>query len=615
MTVFRLKKHYLKVVFALTYLIACLPDVLAQTITITTPSTEIRVAEGRDYATYELGNRWDMHCPDWNGAPNFPGDSVWDAVFTCDLVVSRNRCVTNELFSGGTYSATSTNTCNNANNPDANLIYVSPGPVAGVGLSNGRIYPISTGTYRHFTAKVRTTNTANNQGGMVFFQTSADANDPFGRAGFKTIQPGQWQIVTFDMINDINIGGNATLTWDGQSSVIGFRFDPTPNNNIDFEIDWARLTTDASNPLAPDSSLNVEWSATGIGGGSTFSITAIDNDGAEFVLAESLGSAVRSATVDLSKLAPGAYAIEVSSNGTSDQSGFLVIVNHAPEIHITQPDKVGDESRDFADEVLGNPWGPMDAADIITDNAGQTNLQSILFDNGELLADAPDAGLNPGDPRMTFEMSETLDSDFYRMLSYEFELEGEPGQIGSVARIHWGTDPKPIPIPDTVTDDIRVRAGMNTYVLGDMHEVPDKDGFINQWQGQITNLRFDPHEVNDTRFIVFRSMRIRPFDTSTGNYLIEWDLKDENSPNDTLLLDLYFDEDRNPDNANDTLIIGNLDASNGLSNYLWNTDGLPEDVVEIRAEVSDGFNTVSRYASGPLSIIDSLIFTDGFELF
>lgn len=615
MTEIRLKTFKLIAVNMFVSLLLFNPTTRAQSITVTAPSAETRIAEGRDYATYELANRWDMTCPDWIGAPNFPGDPIWDAFFTCDLVVSKSRCVTNEIFTSGIYAARSTNTCNNANVPDANLIFVSPGPVAGVELSNGRIYPIDTSTYRHFTVKVRTTNTGSNQPGMVFFQTSADASDPIGRAGFKTIAPGDWQIITFDMINDINIGGNATLTWDGQDTVIGFRLDPTPNNNINFEIDWARLTTDADSPMAPDSSLLVEWTASGIGGGSTFTITAIDDDGAEFVLAESLGSAVRSAIVDLSKLAPGAYAIEVSSGGTSDQSGFHALVNHAPELHITQPDKLGDESRDFASDVLGNPWGPMDTADIITDNDGQTNLQNILFDNGELLADAPDAGLNPGDPRMTFEMSETLDSDFYRMLSYEFELEGEPGQTGSVARIHWGTDPKPIPIPDTVSDDIRVRAGMNTYVVGDMHEVPDKDGFINQWQGQITNLRFDPHEVNDTRFIVFRSMRIRPFDTSTGNYLIEWDLIDENSPNDTLLLNLYFDEDRNPDNANDTLIIGNLDVSNGLSNYLWNTDGLPEDVVEIRAEVSDGFNTVSRYASGPLSIIDSLIFTDGFELF
>jgi len=590
----------------------CVECAQAQSIQVTEPADDIRVPEGRSYATWELGNRWDMQCPDWNGFSGFPGDPLWDGRFTCDLVVSRNRCVTNESFENGSYFATSTSACNDNENPDPNLILVSPGPVAGVGLSNGRIHPIQTGVYRHFTVKIRTLNTENNQGSMVFFQTSADANEPFGRTDFGRIEPGGWRILSFDMLQDVPAGSQ--LTWDGQDEAIGFRYDPVPNEGIDFEIDWARLSGDPALADAPETEAGVQWTASGLANGSEVSISAVDEDGAELLLAEGIPATAGSATVDLARLAPGAYAIRIASDGVSATSQGRFLVNAAPEFHLTEPDRRGDESRDYALDVLGNAWGLMDSGDILTGNTAQTNLESIAFLGGELVADAPDGGVSPGDPRITFATPVPIDTSIYRMLSYEYQLEILPDQIGSVARIHWGTSTGVDPTPDTVTDDIRVRRGFNTYVLGDMRNVPDRDGVIGQWNGDVTVLRFDPHEVDATREIVFRNLRIRPLDTAAPLFAIRWEV-DDIEGSDSLALSLYLDPDRDPDNGNEVLIAENLDAT-AASSFTWNSSQTPAGEFFVLAEVSDGFNTVSRYATGPVVVVAEdagLIFADGFE--
>lgn len=597
---------------AFTTLLAAFPaGVSGQSIEITEPAVDQRVAEGRDYATWQLGNRWDMDCPNWNGIPGFPGDPVWDGRFTCDLVVSRSRCVINESFSDGSYFATSTSTCNNAANPDPNLILVSPGPVAGVGLSNGRRFPINTGIYRNFTVKIRTLNTSNNQGSMVFFQTSADANDPFGRTGFKPIFPNGWQILSFDLLEDVP--GASQLNWDGQEEVIGLRFDPVPNDGIDFEVDWVRLSADPGLTDVPDSTATIEWTSDGLGAGDEVVVSAVDADGAELVLANGISGASNTTVVDLSRLAPGAYRIRVAASGASDLSTGRLLVNSAPEVHITEPDKMGDESRSYALDELSNAWGPMDADDILTGNPAQTNLENIVFVGGELIADAPDGGVSPGDPRMTFATPEPIDSSIYRMLTYEYQLEILPDQIGSVVRIHWGTSTGVAPTPDTVTDDIRVRRGFNTYVLGDMQKVPDKDGQTGVWNGDLTVLRFDPHEVDDTREIVFRSLHIRPLDIADPDFTIRWDITDQDE-SDPLTLALYRDTDTDPGNGNEILIGENIDAS-ASAEFLWDSTGVPTGEYFILAEVSDGFNTVSRYATGPIVVAGAqeLIFTDRFE--
>lgn len=596
--------------FAILFLALTSAAANGQSIEVLAPASDQRIAEGHDYATWKLGNRWDMRCPDWSGLSGYPGDPVWDGQFTCDLVVSRNRCVTNELFDNGSYFATSTSTCNDARIADPNLVLVSPGPVAGVGLSNGRLFPIDTAVYRHFTVKIRTLNTNQNQGSMVFFQTSADANDPFGRTNFGRIEPGGWNIVSFDLQQDVPSGSQ--LSWTGQ--VIGFRYDPVPNDGIDFEIEWARLSADPALAGAPDTSATVQWTTSGLAPGSLVTISAVDQDGAELVLAEGVSADEQREVVDVSRLAPGAYSIRVAGSGVSDISTGRLLINSATEFKFTQPDRRGDQTRDYAADVLGNPWGLMDAEDIIIGNNAQTNLENIAFLGGELVADAPDGGQSPGDPRMTFETASPINTSIYRMLSFEFRLEMVPGQIGSVARVHWGTSTGVDPAPDTVTDDIRVRQGFNTYVLGDMGNVPDKDGQVSLWNGGVTVLRFDPHEVDATRGIVFRSLRLSPMDTAAPSFRIKWDAADEDA-GDELAISLYRDTDSDPSNGNEILIVDCLDGQTATE-FIWDASGVPAGEYRILAEASDGFNSVSRYASGPIKVTvasPDLIFGNGFE--
>lgn len=583
----------------------------AQSIEITVPDTGQHVREGRDYATWELGNRWEMSCPDWSGLSGDPGDPIWDGRFTCDLVVSRNRCVTNELFDAGSYFATSTSTCNSSASPDPNLILVSPGPVAGVGLSNGRLYPIDTTVYRHFTVKIRTLNTTQNQGSMVFFQTSGDANDPFGRTNFGRIEPGGWRIISFDLVEDVAAGSQ--LTWTGQNQVIGLRYDPVPNDGIDFEIDWARLSADPNLGESPDTTVPVEWTSSGLPAGTQVTISAVDEDGAQLELANGIDVAAGEATVNLSRLAPGLYSIRLEAGGVSDLSHGQYRINAAPEFHFTQPDRRGDETRDYATDVLGNAWGPMDAADLILDNNAQTNLENIAFLGGDLVADAPDGGQSPGDPRITFATPVPIDTGLYRMFSYEYQLEILPDQIGSVTRIHWGTDLGVDPTPDTVSDDIRVRRGFNTYVLGDMTEVPDRDGLSGQWNGDLTVLRFDPHEVDATREISFRNLRLRPLDTANPDFEIQWIVTDEDVQDD-LRVSLYLDPDVIPWNDNESLIGEDLPAEVG--SFVWDSSGTPPGEYRVLALVFDGLNLPNRYSSASLQVnfnLPQVLFKDGFE--
>jgi hypothetical protein len=306
--------------------------------------------------------------------------------------------------------------------------------------------------------------------------------------------------------------------------------------------------------------------------------------------------------------------IRVAGGRASGLSSGRYVVNAAPEFHLTEPDRRGDETRDYAADVLGNPWGPMDSADIVTGNAAQTNLQSIAHLGGELVADAPDGGESPGDPRMTFETPTPIDTATYRMLSFEHRLEIVPDQIGSVARIHWGTSTGVDPTPDTVTDDIRLRRGFNTYVLGDMNEVPDRDGVPGRWTGDATVLRFDPHEVDATREIVFRSMRLRPLDTADPTFDIRWDGSDADV-SDPVTVSLYRDDDADPDSGNEVLISGDIDGE-AASAYTWDATGVPPGEYRLFAVVSDGRNMLTRGAPGKIIVVGpvpDLIFANGFE--
>ncbi len=560
-------------------------SVLAQSLTVTQPDgTNDRVAEGRDYALHELGNRWDME----------------DAA---DFVLTESRNVSNEVLptGSGTYSATSLG--------DPQLWLTFPGVISSISLQPGARYPIDTSLYRKVAVKIQHDSATNERLQMLF------VNEPIfnapGRTNLIRIDQGGWRILIFDMIDDINV--NSPKQWTEFAEISGFRLDPVASvqSGIDVEIDWVRLVA----PSSPDdpSAYNVTWNSSGLGS-ETLEIIAVDSDGVEASLAEGVAASSGSNLTDVSALPPGDYTIRLrSSGGTEADSPGPLTINEAATFNFTQPDRRGDVANDYATVVAGNPWGPFDAGDI----APQTmNVTNVSFAGGNYSATATN-----NDPNVVFTTPVNVDVDEYRMLSFDYELEGprdlRTPEGGSVIRIVW----RLLNNDFVTTDDIVVQEGRNEYVIGDLKQAqlePAPPNF--GWDDPIKQFRFDPHEFSpkfnnlDDRDFTIYSMVLAPLDNADPDFTFEWVATDGD---DDATISIFLDPDTNPDNGNEILVVENL-AENSTSDFDW-TSTAPIGEYNVFARIDDGLNEVVRYADGPLDvrqqtvIIEGLIFRDGFE--
>lgn len=569
---------------------ACLcAPALAFAITVVEPNGigEEKIAEGVEFSTYVIGNRWDM------------SDSA-------DVITSESGNLSNEKFSNGIYQATTVDDAPVDGFTDAKFFLTFPGlPSAIFSNESGQMNPIDTSVFSRLTIKIRHLNangTPSNTKHPVqvfFFKDENSIRDgTFGKTQSVNVDSdGDWHIVTIDLIN--GVASNSPHAWNDFGTIKGLRIDPTHRSNTRIEVDWVRLTTAAD----ANSEFSVEWT----GGSAPFSVSARKQNDVPFTLATGLIG--NSANIDFSTLPPGEYIIEVSdaltTNGTAstqtydDSASTLATggststlhINEAPMIDFLQPDIRGDEENNYALVEAGNPWGPMDAADV----ASTKQLTAISYSNPVGSFTARSTG---SDSHLYLNTPRAIDTQKYRMLSFTMSLSGERDiGTGSIARVFWGNEQSNLL---NTSEDIIVQEGLNNYEIGDMRNLRIEGGPANQWQGAPVYFRIDPHEFPTAKNIRIDDITLAPLDTADPSFDITWLDFD---PDDDAVIELFVDQDQLPGNGNEVRIANGISENNAANSFNWHA---PDHVVDgeyfVYARIDDGFNRITRYATGPIAV-------------
>lgn len=564
------------------------PSVQAGVLEVTRPGTGNTTVTraGNDYATQVLSDPWDM------------GDAA-------DIPQAPSSDLANAAVTAGVFEA---DTIGN----DPNFFILWPGYVSAVPMAKGAVFPIDTGRFRYLTMKIRMTAAsgpplAHSQPVIAYFLLNSRFQPgSFGHTSAASVTPGQWQIVQFDMLDAPSAFG-----WTDTPVIRGLRIDPTNKSGVHFEIDWIRLSAPMS-----DSSQGflVTWTDSGSG---PYTVAAVDADGASLVLGN--GISAQQHLADLSTLPPGSYSIEVSRAGAIASSPGRVRINHPPVVTPLQPDVRGDTARSFALKVVGNPWGPMDNADI----AATTGLTNLSFSNP---AGSFTARPTSNDPSVSFAMfGHSVDTNFYRSLCFTLQVHG-PVDVGtgSVARVFWGTGASLV-----TSDDIVLHKGLNEYCFADMDKLPTGSGGVpGKWDPPITTIRLDPHEFPVSTVCInapspahchdvgIDSLVLSPLDSADPAYDFTWKVTDPDRSDVTVTV--YLDTDHEI-NGNEMLVaVSSSSNGNGAggTTFVATTGNVMPGVYDVLFVSDDGINKVSHYAAGQLNVMTTVadsIFKNGFE--
>lgn len=588
--------------------IALLPATFtAHALTVLHPATGEVVTAGDDYATQVLGNAWDMN------------DSI-------DIDMEESFNVTNQSLGGGHFFGTTTAA-------DANIYPLFEGQLSSINLSRGATFPVDTSHYRYLTVKMKATKPSVpvEFSRVVFYQV----NGTYGLGAYHLLAAdNSYVIFTNDMLTQID--GTSPHQWTDFAQVTGLRIDPaTPGGAFttgsQFNIDWIRLTA----PATASQKTPVQWTDSGYSG--SYNITAVDADNVTtYPLGATSGT---SYLADTSFLAPGAYRIKVARTGGGGATALSQIfyINSPPQPELTSPSVRGDQTRDFATIVAGNPWGPIDATDFSINGAtpnGVINFKLIPPSSSYYTTPVGSFHGRPtnDDPQWFLNLhNQAIDTSIYRSLCFKQEVFGprvlgEGPTAGSVARVFWGptagslTTSDDIVLHDNVGDSI-----VSEYCIPDLAAAnvidPTATPAGGTWSGMKSAFRIDPSEFTppggcstpDTCHDVrLDSVTLSPFAHANPNYTFTWTLADPDNASDTI--DLYLDPDTNPDNGNEILIHSQT-AGSGNGQYVYTGSGLvASGTYHALIVADDGYNAVAQYAGGPIIVTSSdVIFRNGFE--
>ena len=263
-----------------------------------------RIAAGRDFATEQIADPWDMN-------------------ELTDVATNESVNVSNQAVAGGIFSGT-------AATADPGLFLLDPG-IAGSQRQGktGKTYPIDTTTYRVFSIRMNVSVASSFQ---VFWYTGASQSINFASSEFVATTPG-WHVYTLDLQTTTITSGDVT-SWNGQPAT-GIRLDPTTANGSTFQIDWVRLTANG------DASTTYTTVFTPVDAGSNAAIDLYLDDDANFA---------------------NGYIDRVATNLREDTTTTapLQLAKYPPQNYFV----TGRLSRDYASLQLEDPWDMSNAADV-----------------------------------------------------------------------------------------------------------------------------------------------------------------------------------------------------------------------------------------------------------
>jgi hypothetical protein len=211
---------------------------------------------------------------------------------------------------------------------------------------------------------------------------------------------------------------------------------------------------------------------------------------------------------------------------------------------INMPDGSNDRvaaGRDYATEVLGDPWDMNEPTDVNLNESG--GISNAAYANGVFSATAAtgDPGLfmlDPGIPS-TLRQGRTgknfpIDTTTYRVLSIRMNVS-----VASSLQVIWYTDTTGGPF--AVSAFVPTTPGWRVYTI-DLATVQNVGGTVASWSGQpATGLRIDPTSAAGSTFQIDWVRLTAPGDASTS-YLASFTPSD---PTANAVVNLYLDDDAN----------------------------------------------------------------------
>lgn len=378
------------------------------------------VPEAADFSTLVLQDPWDMG--EYSDISQYlNGDGQFDLV--------RNVRVEGSIFSAGSTPAR-----------DAYFLVLFPGfyDTVPAGKTGAR-YPISSQRFRCLHLAMKVDSRAPDGMGpdqlQAFWFADGLMNggaSPWGGTAGIPIYPEAgrnapapyWKLFSIDLSKVNSITG---WDWNEQPLWRGLRIDPTLQADVDFQVDWVRLTDCAA------SNARVSWSPQS---GNFALWVRPDKGGHDIRVATNVSGSAGSATIDVQGLAPGAYEVGLGSETSccSLWSHTGLVVNQTPIARFSRPSFTA--SSEYSTRA-GNPWDFSDAADVTrftnVSGAFQNGLLDLVTRSGTLNADP--------DPQVTLNTPQPFDGSQYRYLSFRLWTEGAWQRFGAgmVARLVWST--------------------------------------------------------------------------------------------------------------------------------------------------------------------------------
>ncbi len=476
-------------------------------------SSTIEVAESKDYASAVLGSPWDMDEKD-DVSPYLNESGQRDLV--------KNPTIADGIFTGT--SSKSAATGGSAYWHPLFPGYALPGGVRAIMPKNEKIgfnFPIKTADFGCLYIAMKV-----NSPGKNSVIKAPDQFLVYWWSDYRLNTYGAAYDSVFDVLypETIPLGGTApthgwrlykvnlrsptyplrykTAAWDSQTEWQGLRIDPTINADVDFAVDWIRLTN------CNESKVTVQVPA---GANSVY----LRPSGTTRNIRIATGAATGSFDIDVQGVMPGTYDIGFGTTTTccASYAAQSLKINKAPVAEFVAPSLTSGE--EYA-RSAGNAWDFSNVADGAVINADWS------YANGKLDIVTPSGPQPAGvDVQVALNVPTPINTNEYRYLTFKMYTEWTSWPYGAfqwqnisqgmIVRVIWTRNSLTSQQGyecDQVTKDIPFNVGWQVYTI-DLYDpydglaieqepsgLPHCPNSPETWKlaGSVIGLRVDPNE-------------------------------------------------------------------------------------------------------------------------
>ncbi len=454
-------------------------------LTITPPSAP--QPEGADFATSVLRDPWDMS--EFTDISQYLNQS------------GQVNLVKNIVVDNGVFTGTSVGDVSNGN--IAYFFPLFPGYEGAIQAGKvGSRYPIPKSTDKCLYIAMKVDSGPANTFGpdqfrIFWFADDRLTNGPWGQTQGIALYPeaGAGQPVQNWRLYSVNLSTAASLgtAWGNMPSVEGLRIDPTINANIDFSVDWVRLTD--------CNAVNVRLDLTiGASNDPTIWLRPVDTN-RNIRVATGVTRTSGSYNLDIQGIAPGSYYVGLGTDTTccsQMNTSQPLVINQKPIVSFVSP---------YFSQA-GYRWSFGDNTDV----TGLLNFKNASLQNGELNMVTASGPQPAGVDAQIILDTLPINTGAYRYLTFRMSTQNgsAPWQNvvdGMIARLVWsvqGASGRPGYRCTLVSQDIPYDVGYQTYSIdlyntfyGQAEDTQGEcTGLPTTWQASspVLELRFDPNE-------------------------------------------------------------------------------------------------------------------------